>query len=93
MSLEIDNVSKLFQTKICAKALDAIILIHFDSKLLYNRTKSIGGLIMDNKSYKLQTHITGEMKEKLDVLCAKTGESMASIIRRALVKLLESEGE
>jgi predicted DNA-binding protein len=46
---------------------------------------------MDNKSYKLQTHITAEMKEKLDALCAKTGESMASIIRRALVKLLESE--
>ena len=47
---------------------------------------------MDNKSYKLQTHITEEMKEKLDALCAKTGESMASVIRRALVKLLESEG-
>lgn len=47
---------------------------------------------MDNKTYKLQTHITAETKEKLDALCAKTGESMASIIRRALVKLLESEG-
>lgn len=48
---------------------------------------------MDNKSYKLQTHITGEMKEKLDTLCAKTGESMASIIRRALIKLLEDESK
>jgi predicted DNA-binding protein len=48
---------------------------------------------MDNKSYKLQTHITGEMKKKLDALCTKTGESMASIIRRALVKLLEDEGQ
>ena len=48
---------------------------------------------MDNKSYKLQTHITSEMKGKLDALCAKTGESMASIIRRALVKLLEDESK
>jgi predicted DNA-binding protein len=46
---------------------------------------------MDNKSYKLQTHINSETKEKLDALCAKTGESVASIIRRALIKLLESE--
>ena len=48
---------------------------------------------MDNKSYKVQTHITREIKEKLDALCAKTGESMASIIRRALIKLLESESK
>lgn len=47
---------------------------------------------MDNKSCKLQTYITEEMKEKLDALCAKTGESIASIARRALIKLLESEG-
>lgn len=46
---------------------------------------------MDNKSYKIQTHITKTTKEKLDSLCAKTGESVSSLLRRALVKLLESE--
>lgn len=46
---------------------------------------------MSNKSYKLQTHIDNALKEKLDTLCAKTGESVASIVRRALIKLLESE--
>ena len=48
---------------------------------------------MSNKSYKLQTHIDEITKEKIDALCAKTGESVASIIRRALIKLLESESE
>lgn len=46
---------------------------------------------MNNKSYKLQTHIDNTLKEKLDALCAKTGESVASIVRRALIKLLENE--
>ena len=46
---------------------------------------------MDNKKYKLQTHVDEATKEKLDALCAKTGESVSSIVRRALIKLLESE--
>ena len=46
---------------------------------------------MDNKTYKLQTHVDETTKQKLDKFCAKTGESVSSIIRRALVKLLESE--
>ena len=31
------------------------------------------------------------MKQKLDAYCANTGESVSSVIRRALIKLLESE--
>ena len=48
---------------------------------------------MDNKKHKLQTHVDEATKEKLDALCAKTGESVASIVRRALIKLLESEAQ
>lgn len=48
---------------------------------------------MDNKKHKLQTHVDETTKEKLDALCAKTGESVASIVRRALIKLLESEAQ
>ena len=46
---------------------------------------------MANKDYKLQTHVDSETKAKLDALCAKTGESLSSLLRRALIKLLESE--
>ena len=46
---------------------------------------------MANKKNQVQTYIDEVTKEKLDVLCAKTGESVASIVRRALIKLLESE--
>ena len=46
---------------------------------------------MVNKSYKLQTHVDEATKEKLDTLCAKSGESLSSLIRRALLKLLEEE--
>ena len=46
---------------------------------------------MANKNYKLQTHVDETTKEKLDTLCAKSGESLSSLIRRALLKLLEAE--
>ena len=46
---------------------------------------------MANKNYKLQTHVDAETKAKLDALCAKTGESLSSLLRRALIKLLESD--
>lgn len=46
---------------------------------------------MANKDYKLQTHVDAETKAKLDELCAKTGESLSSLLRRALIKLLESD--
>ena len=47
---------------------------------------------MTNKNCKLQTHVDEATKQKLDELCAKTGESLSSLMRRALIKLLESEG-
>ena len=47
---------------------------------------------MTNKNYKLQTHVDEETKQKLDKICAKYGESLSSILRRALIKFLESEG-
>jgi predicted transcriptional regulator len=46
---------------------------------------------MANKDYKLQTHVDADTKAKLDELCAKTGESLSSLLRRALIKLLEGE--
>lgn len=46
---------------------------------------------MSNKNYKLQTHVDETTKKKLDILCAKSGESLSSLIRRALLKLLEDE--
>ena len=46
---------------------------------------------MANKDYKLQTHVDEETKAKLDTLREKTGESLSSLLRRALIKLLESE--
>jgi len=46
---------------------------------------------MTNKNYKLQTHVDEETKQKLDKICAKYGESLSSILRRALVKFLEGE--
>lgn len=46
---------------------------------------------MTNKKYKLQTHVDEETKQKLDNFCAKTGESLSSILRRALLKILEEE--
>ena len=46
---------------------------------------------MANKKYQVQTYVDETIKEKLDALCAKTGESIASIARRALIKLLEGE--
>ena len=46
---------------------------------------------MSNKTCKLQTHIDETMKQKLDAYCASTGESVSSVMRRALIKLLESE--
>ena len=42
-------------------------------------------------TFKVITFTAAFKGEKLDALCAKTGESMASIIRRALIKLLESD--
>jgi hypothetical protein len=78
-------------TKIARIANFPIILIHFDSKLLYNRKKTQEVISMANKDYKLQTHVDAGTKAKLDELCAKTGESLSSLLRRALIKLLESE--
>lgn len=46
---------------------------------------------MANKKYQVQTYVDEATKEKLDALCAKYGESLSSIARRALLKLLESE--
>ena len=46
---------------------------------------------MANKDYKLQTHVDAETKAKLDALCAKSGDSLSSLLRRALIKLLEGE--
>jgi antitoxin component of RelBE/YafQ-DinJ toxin-antitoxin module len=46
---------------------------------------------MANKNYKLQTHVDETTKEKLDNLCTKSGESLSSLIRRALLKLLVEE--
>ena len=47
---------------------------------------------MANKKYQVQTYVSKEIKEKLDRICAKYGESLSSIVRRALVKFLEGEG-
>ena len=47
---------------------------------------------MANKKYQIQTYVSEEIKEKLDRICAKYEESLSSIVRRALVKFLESEG-
>jgi predicted transcriptional regulator len=44
-----------------------------------------------NKKYQVQTYVDEETKAKLDALCAKYGESLSAIARRALIKLLESE--
>lgn len=46
---------------------------------------------MANKKCQVQTYVDEITKEKIDTLCAKTGESVASIVRRALIKLLEVE--
>lgn len=46
---------------------------------------------MANKKYQVQTYVDEITKENLDALCAKYGESLSSIARRALLKLLESE--
>ena len=46
---------------------------------------------MTNKKYQVQTYVDEATKEKLDALCAKYGESLSSIVRRALIKLLEQE--
>lgn len=46
---------------------------------------------MADKKYQVQTYINEETKTKLDALCAKYGESISAIMRRALIKLLESE--
>lgn len=46
---------------------------------------------MANKKYQVQTYVSEEIKEKLDRICAKYGESLSSIVRRALIKFLESE--
>lgn len=46
---------------------------------------------MANKKYQVQTYVNEETKAKLDALCAKYGESLSAIVRRALIKLLEGE--
>lgn len=48
---------------------------------------------MANKKYQVQTYISENIKQKLDKICAKYCESISSIARRALIKLLEEEEE
>lgn len=48
---------------------------------------------MANKKYQVQTYISEDIKQKLDKICAKHCESISSIARRALIKLLEEEEE
>ena len=64
-----------------------LILSYFDLKIEQKKED----LQMANKKNQVQTYVDEVTKEKLDALCAKTGESVASIVRRALIKLLESE--
>ena len=79
-----------FETKKLTSKIFWKILNHFESKPLIFR-KYFGGFTMTNKKYKLQTHVDEETKQKLDNFCAKTGESLSSILRRALLKILEEE--
>ena len=48
---------------------------------------------MANKKYQVQTYVSEDIKQKLDKICAKYCESISSITRRALIKLLEEEEE
>lgn len=46
---------------------------------------------MANKKYQVQTYVSEDIKQKLDKICAKYCESLSSIARRALIKMLEEE--
>ena len=48
---------------------------------------------MANKKYQVQTYVSEDIKQKLDKICVKYCESISSIARRALIKLLEEEEE
>ena len=48
---------------------------------------------MTNKKYQVQTYVSEDIKQKLDKICTKYCESISSIARRALIKLLEEEEE
>ena len=48
---------------------------------------------MANKKYQVQTYVSEDIKQKVDKICAKYCESISSIARRALIKLLEEEEE
>ena len=48
---------------------------------------------MANKKYQVQTYVSEDIKQKLDKICAKYCESISSIARRALIKLLEEKEE
>lgn len=90
LNVEIRDKTRFFWEKILMPENFWKILNHFESNPLIFR-KYFGGFTMTNKKYKLQTHVDEETKQKLDNFCAKTGESLSSILRRALLKILEEE--